>query len=573
MATVPGTLAFQPNASATLFKPTQFTVSAPVSLNGSNGYTPMMAGVPVFWLDGADSTSTQLTSGRVTTWLDKSGNGRNATQATTSNAPTLATGAVNGLNALTFSGTTGVSGNCLVIPNFTTVPYTMFMVCKFDTTTSAGGFALNIQATGTGANPTWRNSIGTGAYQTQAIGVDYGGALYRYAGLDSGGAALNDTNFNLYNFQLPASATGTLFMNGNPGCNIDGFTMASNILYATPTIGAYNAQPTTGPMNGTICEIVWYNSNLPTADRQKMEGYLAWKWGIQGQLPSSHPYKTINLYAQPQLNAAIAGSYPIPLGVTLKTWKPSSAIPNLLLWYDAADTATITGTSQVTQWTNKGSVTATITNNTGSASSGNSGPYGLNYIAIPTTADLKFTVDLTSTGDRTWIIVSQNTSQLGTTVAANIMQWIGPLTPQGDEVGLARSSPDGLSYAFNQGPNGDSGGNYYTTAITNPLNVLAVYTVVRSTNSNNQIMTQTGTALTNNTNNPAGNFATGSITYLVNVANTSRGAYNLYEVMFLPRAVSVFERQQLEGYLAWKWGIQNSLPSSHLYKQFPPSPV
>lgn len=570
MATVPGTLAFQPNASATLFKPTQFTVSAPVSLNGSNGYTPMMAGVPVFWLDGADSTSTQLTSGRVTTWLDKSGNGRNATQATTSNAPTLATGAVNGLNALTFSGTTGVSGNCLVIPNFTTVPYTMFMVCKFDTTTSAGGFALNIQATGTGANPTWRNSVGSGTYQTQAIGVDYGGALYRYAGLDSGGAALNDTNFNLYNFQLPASATGTLFMNGNPGCNIDGFTMASNILYATPTIGAYNGQPTTGPLNGTICEIVWYNSNVPTADRQKMEGYLAWKWGIQGQLPSSHPYKTINLYAQPQLNAAIAGSYPIPLGVTLKTWKPSSAIPNLLLWYDAADTATITGTSQVTQWTNKGSVTATITNSNGSASSGNSGPYGLNYIAIPTTAGLQFSVDLTTATDRTWIFVVRNTTQLVLPVAQNILTFIGATVPQGDEFAVAYN---GSTYSLDQGPNGDVGGNYYSTGVPNPLNVLNIYIVVRSTTAANQVMTRNGNVLTNTNNNVAGNFATGSRTYLINIANTSRPSYDLFELMFLPRTISVFERQQLEGYLAWKWGVQSDLPASHIYKRFPPSPV
>jgi hypothetical protein len=26
-------------------------------------------------------------------------------------------------------------------------------------------------------------------------------------------------------------------------------------------------------------------------DRQKIEGYLAWKWGIQASLPAAHPYR------------------------------------------------------------------------------------------------------------------------------------------------------------------------------------------------------------------------------------------------------------------------------------------
>ena len=26
-------------------------------------------------------------------------------------------------------------------------------------------------------------------------------------------------------------------------------------------------------------------------DRQKVEGYLAWKWGLQASLDASHPYK------------------------------------------------------------------------------------------------------------------------------------------------------------------------------------------------------------------------------------------------------------------------------------------
>jgi hypothetical protein len=38
-------------------------------------------------------------------------------------------------------------------------------------------------------------------------------------------------------------------------------------------------------------EFIAFNSNLPTATVQQIEGYLAWKWGVQSNLPVSHPYK------------------------------------------------------------------------------------------------------------------------------------------------------------------------------------------------------------------------------------------------------------------------------------------
>jgi hypothetical protein len=40
-----------------------------------------------------------------------------------------------------------------------------------------------------------------------------------------------------------------------------------------------------------LAEIILYDSQLTTLQVQQMEGYLAWKWGLQGNLPASHPYK------------------------------------------------------------------------------------------------------------------------------------------------------------------------------------------------------------------------------------------------------------------------------------------
>jgi hypothetical protein len=45
-------------------------------------------------------------------------------------------------------------------------------------------------------------------------------------------------------------------------------------------------------LNGKIGEIVVMDS-VSSTDREKMEGYLAHKWGLTSNLPSDHPYKTL----------------------------------------------------------------------------------------------------------------------------------------------------------------------------------------------------------------------------------------------------------------------------------------
>lgn len=43
--------------------------------------------------------------------------------------------------------------------------------------------------------------------------------------------------------------------------------------------------------HGNIGEILAYDERLNIGDRQQIEGYLAWKWGLESQLPIGHPYK------------------------------------------------------------------------------------------------------------------------------------------------------------------------------------------------------------------------------------------------------------------------------------------
>jgi hypothetical protein len=52
--------------------------------------------------------------------------------------------------------------------------------------------------------------------------------------------------------------------------------------------------------------------------------------------------------------------------------------------------------------------------------------------------------------------------------------------------------------------------------------------------------------------------------------NTLNG--NIYEFIVYNGALTANQRQQVEGYLAWKWNLQSSLPPTHLFKNYPPSP-
>lgn len=43
---------------------------------------------------------------------------------------------------------------------------------------------------------------------------------------------------------------------------------------------------------GKIAEVIHYNSVLPDEDLNKLNGYLAWRWGVTANLPGGHPYKS-----------------------------------------------------------------------------------------------------------------------------------------------------------------------------------------------------------------------------------------------------------------------------------------
>jgi hypothetical protein len=81
-----------------------------------------------------------------------------------------------------------------------------------------------------------------------------------------------------------------MFVNGSAGTTV---ASTGNFAYRVYNIGNSLGEENLVWWNGFIGEVIVYNSALSTRQRQQVEGYLAWKWGLCVSLPANHPYKNI----------------------------------------------------------------------------------------------------------------------------------------------------------------------------------------------------------------------------------------------------------------------------------------
>ncbi|MDF3932925.1 hypothetical protein [Pseudomonas citronellolis] len=124
----------------------------------------------------------------------------------------------------------------------------------------------------------------------------------RYAGgrrLDTdGNVTVNDTSNKGTAWQVMvgvndyAGAKATLSLNGVPtvltGFQTPGNTSATN--GSQVVIG--HVGDGTAQSLGDYAEVIYIQGALSDSDRQKLEGYLAWAWGLSSSLPAGHPYRT-----------------------------------------------------------------------------------------------------------------------------------------------------------------------------------------------------------------------------------------------------------------------------------------
>lgn len=232
------------------------------------------------WLDAADTGTITLNGSTVSQWADKSGNSRNFSQATASNQPTYNATGLNSKPTLTADTTkflvanaTGFSGG----PSLWVI-----VVATMNSATQSYGRLVAFSAPPLddfNAVPTnvaiLRNNIANSV------------AAYRNSSQLSQAAVSLSTPSILES--IYDSVNHTMYINGTAGTPV----ASTGNFTATPRIAlfTYLLAPNTAGWSGNCSEVIIGDSAISTDNRQKLEGYLAWKWGLQADLPVGHPYK------------------------------------------------------------------------------------------------------------------------------------------------------------------------------------------------------------------------------------------------------------------------------------------
>ena len=258
-------------------------------------WTPANLGADLaLWLDAADTDTITLNGSNVSQWDDKSGNARHASQETATNQPAyLATG-FNGKPTLQTDGndtlelgvtslgqnvggiTAAIVGVHPVVLGFLSNANELYITTPNDGNTR---FALT-------SNP----SASTAArYAVAARRLDWN--AYQTASSSTNSISNSGNPWIRVGQQVYSSGVANHWTDGtqdltNEPLQTAGFTSNTDS-QRTSIFGGVNNLPD----GSQLCEIVLTHSTMTTADRQKLEGYLAWKWGLVANLPSDHPYK------------------------------------------------------------------------------------------------------------------------------------------------------------------------------------------------------------------------------------------------------------------------------------------
>lgn len=264
---------------------------------GISPWTPALLGSALaLWLDAADEASITLNGSNVSQWRDRSGNGRNVAQSTASSQPQYEATGLNGkpaLNSLTSrflaSGATALlrnvnSATFVAVSRFETpltggVGNAPLLFVSISTASSTTRFALN-------AFP----SPGTaGTYSVGGRRLDADG----FTTVVSSVAITANPVIWMGNADY-ANAQANTWLNGVPDISGATFRTAGNTSDTNSLgFGVFNASSANLQIynNTRISEAIILHGALSTTDRQRLEGYLAWKWDLEANLPAGHPFK------------------------------------------------------------------------------------------------------------------------------------------------------------------------------------------------------------------------------------------------------------------------------------------
>jgi len=235
-------------------------------------WTPANSTAIEGWWDASDSSTVTTSGSEVTAVTDKSGNGYTLEPLTNnSTGPSYGTRTLNGLDVFEF---TGANYNVLENNSF-----------AWDQANNALGFAAIYRLDDDGL--TEQDFLLSGTDSSTRIGIRRL-TDSRWQILVTGGSI---TTTSALGTEPVTQMMVARFNAGSSSIRIDGTTDAfgtiGTVAFSRLNIsGNYLEQQ---GVEGFIAEMVFFSDLTET---QKIEGYLAHKWGLDSNLPSDHTYKS-----------------------------------------------------------------------------------------------------------------------------------------------------------------------------------------------------------------------------------------------------------------------------------------
>jgi hypothetical protein len=313
-----------------------------------------------------------------------------------------------------------------------------------------------------------------------------------------------------------------------------------------------------------VGEIIMYNGEITATQRQQVESYLAQKWGLTASLPGDHLNATQPAGA---ITLTALTNFRILSRLRAAQFLPTS-IAGLQMWMDAADSSTNSMTlsgSTVTVWKDKSGLANNTTARSGTSTLTSNAINGKSAISM-------------AGGYFTGPFATANTgNQLHAfgvmTIDSSSGVWPRPLSlgrPGVDDYSSSTTTFAIIRYSASQAVAIGRAGQYLNVgfpAYSTP------FLVQSSHNGATEFMGVNGTLTPSSLNTgQTGNFNITSYGLGVNTNTNDYFVWNgLYaEVLYFNVQLSETNRQKIEGYLAWKWGLESLLPAGHPHKSAAP---
>ena len=254
-------------------------------LTTNNGMRVLVHTVPMtteLWLDAHDSsTITESSYNVVSQWDDKSGNNRHVVQSVEAAKPSLHYPGQFGLNLLKFDGNTQHIDTVDNASWLNNEEFTVFAITLAHTYLRENRFISCFDLSNPSSND-WDLGRGGPLFKEWGLRQNEGDTAVWYDDILTTFVPLvtvtevNDSGSHMW---LTGKDLGTQTEPAIPFTNI------------TAKLGIGGPDGNGFPYAGSIGEVIIMTGTVTTAIRQRAEGYLAWKWTVENQLPVDHPYK------------------------------------------------------------------------------------------------------------------------------------------------------------------------------------------------------------------------------------------------------------------------------------------